>query len=248
MRSPALEPPKHFEYLWKEAIYPSIQVCLSEMSEDFYKLASVNCQDLRSYKANLENVYKKKREWLKRSYLPQNPEPYLDFHKLGAIVCRSIIGLKPVKYDISAVEKLILHQEQRQTSHTAQIDWFIKNVYVNYRIALLSAVGLVYANLVHWALTKKEQCTDDGLVEVYNEFMNRAVQQGTLCPYVSSQSHENFEDSMVIALMKSDLLQRDFDYLGFATNLYQWEYFTKLKIFCEILENSNYTLSDIDLS
>ena len=239
---------KHFDRLWDEAIQPSIQFSIEQMDDNFIEFASVKSVDLDSYKIDLKRVYKKKREWLKRSYLPHNPEPYLDFHKLGAVVCRSIIGLKPIKYDLVLVKELIKHQDFSQSTHFEQIDWFIRNVYVNYRIAFLSAVGLVYANLVHWAITKKGNCTTEDLAKVYDEFIHELTQQGRLSSYPEPELHENFENSTIIALMKNDLLQRDFDYLSFATILYQWEFHTKLKIFQKVLDNSKYSLSDIDLS
>ena len=239
---------KHFDYFWDEAILPSIQLAVNEMSLDFRIATSVSLQDTISYKTELESIYRRKREWLKQSYLPHDSEPCLDFHKLAAIICRSIIGLKPIKYDIDAVESVIEQQKFHNNLHDEQIKWFVNNVYVNYKVAFLAAVGVVYANLVYWAYTKQKNCSNKSVAEIYEAFAKLLLEKGCLCSYVDPQSHENFENSMIIALMKNDLLQRDFDYLGFATNLYQLEYYTKLMLFQEALKGSVYTLENIDLS
>ena len=239
---------KHFDDFWENAILPSIEQTIEEMASEFCTAASVNVQNLSSYKVELENIYRRKREWLKQAYLPHESQPCLDFHKLAAIVCRSVIGCKPIHYDIAAVEEMIHQQNYGCESHDEQINWFVNNIYANYKIAFLSAVGIVYANLIHWAINKKNECADAKLASVYNSFIQRLLDNKQLCSYENPKAHENYVNSMIIALMKNDLLQRDFDYLTFAINLYQLEYFTKLTLFHQVLTNTEYTIDDIDFS
>ena len=54
---------------------------------------------------------------------------------------------------------------------------------------------------------------------------------------------------MIVSLMKNDILMRDFDYLAYATIMFQWQEYTKQLILTHILSNpenkSRYNLSHL---
>lgn len=47
--------------------------------------------------------------------------------------------------------------------------------------------------------------------------------------YPKSSNHECYEHSMILALMKNDIRQCDFDYLGYAANMCQLQQFNLLE-------------------
>ena len=58
----------HFDFLWKKTILPILKRAIVEMDEDFKKQCNFDDIDYNKYKKGLEKIYKKKREWLKRTY------------------------------------------------------------------------------------------------------------------------------------------------------------------------------------
>lgn len=239
---------EHFEKFWETSIYPAITKCLNDVDTEFFNKCNLITVDEQGYKQKLKNLYKRKREWLKREYLPHSSHPILDFHKLGSIVCRCMIGNKPFTYDIAkseVMQKAINNDDK--LSHKDKIDWLVSNIYINYKVSFLSAIGIVYADLVYWA-TKKCEDYDDSLFIVYKEFLEKLIARQNLFFYPSPIKHENFFNSTVIALMKEDILKRDYNYLLMSMILYQLQENTKLRLFEDILKKYNLNYSDVNLT
>lgn len=241
----------HFDNFWFTAIFPSIKKCHTDMSKDFIRECRVEIKDLNEYRQGLQSMYKRKREWLKREYLPHSKNPLLDFHKLASVICRCIIGIKPVSYNIEAAEhKLDIINADTKLTHNEKLNWIVSNIYVNYKIAFLAAIGIVYSDLIYWAYEKSdtnkiEKSTNSN---IYIEFADCLVKRKNLVFYPNPLKHENFIDSTIIALVKGDLLQRDFDYLFLSIIFYQIQENTKLNLFNEILKKDNMDSSNIELT
>ncbi len=197
----------HFDFLWEMFIKPIINQAEQEVDGEFAKVCGFEKICLPYYKKQLEKIYKRKREWLKKIYLPSDNEPLLDMHKIGAVLCRSIIGNKPFSFDVEKAKKFVMANNMQN-----DIQWYINNVCVNYKIAFYVSVGLVYAEVIK----RLEEIGE-------KEKMEEMQKIGHLYFYSKNPNHENFQNSSIIALMKNDILNRDFDYLFYATTLFQLE-------------------------
>lgn len=186
--------------------------------------------------------------------MPNTKDAILDFHKLSAIMCRCIIGIKPFKFDLSIAERLFAEvQKRKDYSQKDKISWQVNNVYVNYKLALLVAEGMIYIDLLYWAQCKiddlEKQCSSVDSSRKDNDNCKRELliykqiikmlQSSCcrLCYYQESPSHDDFFTSSVIALMKNDYLERDFDYLQFSISMFQWEEYTKKQLYEQTLNS-----------
>lgn len=250
-----------FDHIWDSVVKVAIKRCIQELDNKFSKKANVVTCDLDAYKEELRDLYREKREWLKKEYLPKEEEPILDFHKLSAIVCRCIIGSKPFSYDIKVANSIfrkVSNDENRNQQE--KIKWEVDNIYVNYKLAFLVAEGIIFDDLLFWCqdnINKINECIEknpneeDGelkkKINIYGLLIGKLVQEHGMYSYKTSSSHDDFFTSSVIALMKSDNLMRDFDYLGFSICMFQWQEYTKKQFLHEILTNDNSGLTLDDL-
>lgn len=213
-----------FETFWDKFIKKTTLMALEEIDDDFKQVCGMKFayKSLDEYKNLLDAMYHEKREWLKKVYLPHDDDPKLDMHKLGAILCRCILAHKPFYFDFDKAEQYVLKRFSKDKSN--HIDWFVRNIYANYRVAFYAATGMAYTNLLMGYSEKGLEPNEDA----YQYFERR---QGVLY-YPQSPLHDSYENSCVIALQKNDVAGRRFDYLGFATNLFQLEEYNKKHYFC----------------
>lgn len=186
--------------------------------------------------------------------MPNNEDAVLDFHRLSAIMCRCIIGIKPFKFDLPIAERLFGEvQEREDYSQKDKISWQVNNVYVNYKLALLVAEGMIYIDLLYWTQCRinefEKKCNSVDSSQENNDNFKRELfiyQQiikilqlscYRLCCYQESPSHDDFFISSVIALMKNDYLERNFDYLQFSISMFQWEEYTKKQLYEQVLKS-----------
>ena len=234
---------EEFEDMWDQSVYPLIIKCDKELDAHFKSAASLSIKNLDSYRNDLGNLYLHKRNWLKREYLPYDSDPTLDFHKLSAVMCRCIIGNKPFVFDKNIARLFIekTHQEQingedKRVILKKQID----NVYVNYKLAFLVSESIAFTDLVQWVQRQIKNITEENkeylaYVPVYKSFLMKLDEKGVLINYESDKrQHDPFFESMINCLIKNDILKRDFDYLFFAANMFQWQEYTKRTILSEI--------------
>lgn len=207
---------QNFDFLWEVIIYPIIQKANEEIELEFRKEAHLQFafNDLEKYKKELIRIYHEKRVWLKGMYLPHEGKPLLDTHKLGAILCRSMIANKVFYFDYDSAEKYILHKFEN--SKTNNLEWFIDNVYINYKLAFYASVGMVFIELLH----KYEK---EGKMDAFDSLKRR----GHIVFYQKSLNHDSFVNSCILALQKNDVLKRNFDYLTYAALLFQLEEYNR---------------------
>ena len=203
----------HFDFLWETVILPIIKRTVLEIDSEYRKACSVKCENFYIYKKRLEKIYKRKREWLKKVYLPNDNDPILDMHKIGSLLCRAIIGDKPLSFNLNKSKEYI---EQNNKKNDKM--WLIDNVYANYKIAFYVSVGLVYIEMIS-NLKEKGKTQEAESIE----------QDGALYFYPKNPKHENFENSCIIGLMKNDIMNRDFDYLSYSAMLFQLERYNYIK-------------------
>ena len=205
----------YFALFWDILVQPIIKKVYSEVDQDF-KVAcdfdyAYSNQD--EYKKNLHEFYRDKREWLKTVYMPHEDSPKLDMHKLGAVLCRSLLNYKPFYLDYAKAEQYVVNRFN-SADPSGNADWFFSNIYASYKVAFYASIGTSYLNLLY-------RCKKNGDAPAY-DFFNA---QQCLSTYYKSKTHEDFDNSCMLALQKNDILCRDFDYLGYAILLYQLEQF-----------------------
>ena len=255
-----------FYKIWDRTISRAITLCCEELDDNYKNETNFRIVDLEAYADELYDVVKRKEKWLQQEYLPNNKSKNssLDMHKISSIFCRSIIGYKPFIYNMKKAQKNLkaIHSDE-QKSQPEKIKWEIDNIYINYKLAFLVSEGIALDDLLFWANEKIKECAqeinnviDNEDIKVYIEEMSFAYRdfiiqiksQGRLFSYVKSERHDTFCDSIVISLMKNDWLMRDFDYLSFATILFQWQEYTKIRIFTDILQSNNYAAYPLDIN
>ena len=208
-----------FDFFWNVVILPTIIAAEEDVDQDFKTACNLQLayDDIDQYKQDLMNFYHEKRQWLKGVYLPHDDHPTLDMHKLSALLCRSILAYKPLYFDFKNAEKFVVNKFSEDKNN--HIDWFVNNIYVNYKVAFYVSAGLVYLQLLEDFSPKG----DNPNPEAFQYFLDL---QGIIY-YPKSQHHDNYENSCIIALQKNDVLNRDFDYLTYATNMFQLEMYNK---------------------
>lgn len=256
---------RSFDDFWNRIISRAIELCLKELDPTFHTQASVSTRKLTEYKGELELMYKQKRNWLKYEYLPEELSPSLDMHKLSSILCRCVIGNKFFSYDTSAVELILAERKKHsEISHSEQISWEISNIYVNYKLAFLIAEGIAFDDLLYWAQRRinrdkeilksaenpsgtpaaQEDLSQEELAEISTRityttaFIHQLASESKLRRYICAQTHDDFISSIIVSLMKTDCLRRDYDYLSMSAIMFQWQEYTKVCIFTELIEDS----------
>lgn len=236
---------RSYDYIWETIVLPSIKLVYDQMDEAFIKAAKLDYaySDLSEYKKDVKEFYREKREWLKAVYLPHEPNPVLDEHKLGAVWCRTLLAYKPFYFKFKDAQEYVEKRFGGDTQNTEltgarkQSEWFTKNIYCNYRVAFLVSVGIVYLYLVYDCKEKGEN-VPEYLHDAYDYFVEKKVLR---CP-MTTQEHSNFETSCIIALQKNDVLQRDFDYLTYAIMLFQLDHYNRM---CYYLSKNGLLLNEI---
>ena len=234
---------KSFDYFWEYDILPAIQKCEADVSDEFKSKTNFTKETLDVYKAKLSDIYNRKREWLKREYLVNSSNPVLDFHKLSAVMCRSIIGVKLFSFNLRKAEELFASIHSKNSmAREDKIRWQIDNVYVNYKLAFLVAQGIAFEDLRFWTTEKIKVAEKQESQElcIYKRLLETLNRNGKLSEYDVSNNHDNFIDSNIISLMKSDCLKRDFDYLQFASQMFQWQEYTKQQLLIQIYSENKH--------
>lgn len=202
-----------FDIFWEKFIYPTIQNVLEDIDQDFknacdFKIAYDNVEE---YREALRKTYREKREWLKEIYMPHSKSPVLDIHKLGSVICRSLIGNKPYSFNVDDAKQFVM-KKFGNAPKEQNVNWFFSNIYANYKVAFYASIGAAYLNILYRCKKLDDaQSLSWFLAHPYLNF------------YEHNSCHECFENSCMIALQKNDILGRSFDYLGYATMIYQLE-------------------------
>lgn len=223
-----------FAYFWTRLVLPTVKLVFNEIDPDFKDKVGL-CyayNDMELYKQDVMAFYREKREWLKQLYLPHESHPRLDQHKLGALWCRTLLAYKPFYFNYKKALQYVSGRFKRPdvddfSDPEDHSEWFIKNLYANYRAAYLVSTGIVYIYLLFDCKEKREDLADY-LKEGGFEFFRA---KGGLIGYPTRRGHSDFTNSCIIALEKNDINDRKFDYLTYAIMLYQLEYYNKMHYF-----------------
>ena len=217
-----MEQLSNFQYIWSQWITPLIEDLYSQMDESFRKYCNVQIRDLQKICIDAERYYQKKREEIKRDFYGEyhrgDPKTghRMDFHKIGAVVCRTLIEYKVYDFDTIRCKEYV-----DQNVSVCNTDWVVKNALINFRLAFYSSVVFLFHAMRFEYFERdetlyKELCRKSKL-DLYEADDSQDDQGKEL------QAKESFENCIVLDLAKRDIRNRSFDYFMYAIILYQLE-------------------------
>lgn len=217
---------KHFSKLW-ELIGLTINEAIEECDPYFVEKCGLARVSDSKLKVPVENTYRNLRERLKREcYGTSDDEKLsLDARKIAAVICCALVAEKAVAFDEDQAERMLKEKEiqvqkEKKADRTDLNEWIVNNFFINYKIAYLAGLRIIYrtllAELLHDEMTKKA-----------GEELNR---NGCLFRYPRTPKLDNFDVNMVLGLGRSDLQHSEINSFMLALQFYQIEMYARQKL------------------
>ena len=178
--------------------------CLNEITDQSFKdQFSPSRISSQEYEREYAKKFRECRRNLKDLFYGDDEHHFLNPPKLAAVLCRTIMECKPIKFDNRAVidEALISKKDY---------NWLANNLFINYKIAFLCSISLVYGQI----LAEKKPAKDSDFVI-----------SGQLASY-GLYDRNSFQANVIVNLARNALMGREFDDLMFALMMFQWHEYT----------------------
>lgn len=212
-----METLSNFQYMWEQWIMPLVDDLYAQLDSDFKESCNVRIRDVDKIRGKAEKYYLKKREEVKRRFYGQYSkgdsvnEHRMDFHKIGALICRTLIEYKVYNFDVKSCRKYI-----EEKINVYDTDWVVRNALINFRLAFYSSIVLLF-NAMRFEYYQNNE-----------KLYKRLCKKGKLDLYETKNTSvnrvkESFENCIVLDLAKRDIGNRFFDYFMYAIILYQLE-------------------------
>ena len=217
-----MEKISNFQYIWDEWVKPLVDDLYEQLDEEFKTYCNVQIRDLSGICPKAEKYYQKKREEVKKAFYGEyhkgdsETEHRMDFHKIGAILCRTLIEYKVYSFDTNKCKEYVDDNIDEYNTN-----WVVKNALINFRLAFYVSVVFLYQSKLF-----EYESTD---TDFYNKLAD-AENLDLYEPSIDSKEKtvkESFENCMVLDLAKRDIGNQSFDYLMYAIVLYQLEQHNK---------------------
>lgn len=208
----------NFQYIWQEWVEPLIVDLYQQLDENFVSCCNVHVRRGSEVCIKAEKYYQKKREEVKQAFYGEYHkgdsvnEHRMDFHKIGAVLCRTLIEYKIFEFDMKACKKYV---DENVGSYDT--NWVVRNALVNFRLAFYVSVVFLY-----YAMDFKYSAEDTELCQRLRENKRLDLYSGQF-NIGKNQVQESFENCIVLDLAKRDINNRSFDYFMYAIILYQLE-------------------------
>lgn len=218
-----------FGFVWKKWVIPAIDKISKQMDSDFKSFVNFSVRDLDEIEKSAGEYFIKKREATQKEYYGDDPavvskKHLMDFHKLSAILCRTLVEHKVYYYDVQKCSEYI----KVRNIDSKNTDWLVRNVLVNFRLAFYASVIFLYQSMLY--KFEKSNC---GLYELLRN--QKKLNLYTLDSNANNitygqqdSTHESFENSLVLDLAKRDINNRSFDCFMYSTIMFQLEEYNKL--------------------
>jgi hypothetical protein len=216
-----MEKISNFQYIWNEWVEPLVDDLYEQLDEEFKIYCNVKIRDLSGICSKAEKYYQKKREEVKKAFYGEyhkgdsETEHRMDFHKIGAILCRTLIEYKVYSFDTSRCKEFVDNVDGYNTN------WVVKNALINFRLAFYVSVVFLYQSMLF-----EYETTDIDLYNKLADAENLDLYEPSIDPKENTV-RESFENCMVLDLAKRDIGNQSFDYLMYAIVLYQLEQHNK---------------------
>lgn len=219
-----MEELSNFQYIWKQWIVPLIDDLYSQMDDEFKRYCHAGIRDLNKICIDAEKYYQKKRALVKKEFYGEyhkgdsETDHRMDFHKIGAIICKTLIEHKVYNFDTDCCKKYV-----EQKNDPCDTDWVVKNALINFRLAFYGSVAFLF-QAMRFEYSKNypalyEELSKKGKLDLYKVNSN-AEETDTIG---MKSVKESFENCIVLDLAKRDIGNRSFDYFMYAIILYQLE-------------------------
>ena len=211
-----MEETTNFQFIWAQWISPLVDDLYSQLDDEFKNYCNVKIRNLDKICIKAEKFYLRKREEVKRIFYGEYHKGEsairhrMDFHKIGAIICRTLIEYKV--YDFNSI---FCKEYVNRNISIYNTDWVVRNALINFRLAVYGSVVFLYHAM------QFEYFKSDKLL------YNKLCQKGRLDLYnvneYNEKAKESFENCIVLDLAKQDIGSQSFDYFMYAIILYQLE-------------------------
>lgn len=212
-----MESKSNFRYIWTEWIVPLINDIYIQSDHQFRKYCKVHIRDLDKIYNDAEKYYQHKREEVKRAFYGEyhkgdsETEHRMDFHKISAIICRTLIEYKVYDFDENLCREYV---DKNITPYDT--DWVVRNALINFRLAFYSSVMFIFhaMQFEYYKENRKlfELLNKKGKLNLYGSHMSS-----------NDKVKESFENCMILDLAKRDIGNHSFDYFMYAIIMYQLE-------------------------
>lgn len=194
------------------------------MDDEFKRYCHASIRDLNKIRIDAEKYYQKKRALVKKEFYGEyhkgdsETDHRMDFHKIGAIICKTLIEHKVYDFDTDCCEKYV-----KQKNDPCDTDWVVRNALINFRLAFYGSVVFLF-QAMRFEYSKNnpslyKKLSQKGKLDLYKINLN-AEKSDAIC---LRPVKESFENCVVLDLAKRDIGNRSFDYFMYAIILYQLE-------------------------
>ena len=202
------KPKSDYIVFYEEFVLPTIETCLNEISDPNFRIEYEPVfLDEAGFRKRYAKTFRSNRRKLKDLFYGDDEHNYLNPMKLAAVLCHTLIDCKPIRFQGN-----VNINEHTLSSYNSV--WLANNLLINYKIAFLSSISVVYSQI----LAEKEPDENSDFVKT-----------GQLAKY-GCYDRNSFQTNVIINLASNALLGRVFDDLMFALMMFQWYEYT-LKCF-----------------
>lgn len=229
----------NFQYIWEEWIKPLSDDLYQQLDNNFKVYCNVQKRDMDKLRYKAEKYYQSKRTEVKKAFYGEyhkgdSLESHrMDFHKIGAILCRTLIEYKVYSFDIKRCKEYI-----KNNISPYDTDWSVQNALINFRMAFYTSVVFLYQSMLYSYKNKSinpaeghklyQKLLEQGTLDLYvNKFSMETAEKVNETAEKPDMVHESFENCIVLDLAKRDIGNRSFDYFMYAIILYQLEQHNK---------------------
>lgn len=224
----------HFENIWTEVILDTNISVVGACSDDFKSYCNFEILPLAEWKKSLDRTYHRLLRELKvRCYGATARDARMDYRKLAAVICATVITEKPYVFDLPKAQDFLLNCKQNMTP-VERNRWAADHLLINYKMAFYAGLQMVYLALQEELFNQAEMESDDR-ADACARLLN---QYGHLIPYQRGEKErsetDSFDVNMIFGLAWSDRPSQGADMFFLAMQYYQIEMYTREKLFREI--------------
>lgn len=214
---------KAFEDVWDVIIKPNIDNSFNDMDPYFVEATGAKIKDYSHLHDSIEPDYKLIRHKTKiLFYKDSNRDLKLDSRKLGAVICVAIIDNKPIAFDEEKAKDYALAKKAALSKGDYNI-WACNNILVNFRIAYLSSISLVYYSCIYCLNNRIPILEIDFSDSQKEDYYNKLIKLKRLCNYPKCQDFDSFGINMIVSLARTCLSDNEIDIEMYALQLWQIE-------------------------
>lgn len=210
------------------SITPLVNDIYIQSDPKFREYCNIRIRNLDRICDDAEIYYQQKREEAKRVFYGEyhrgdsETEHRMDFHKISAVICRTLIEYKVYDFDENLCREYI-----DKNIDSYDTDWGVRNALINFRLAFYSSVMFMFhamqfeyykENTVLFELLNKKGKLDLYETHAFND----------------DKIKESFENCIILDLAKRDIGNHSFDYFMYAIIMYQLEEYNRNLLLGEI--------------